>query len=248
MTCEECLSALETESLREMTADSAVMQHCATCPDCARVTTMVRDKEYETATVLNSLPPMGNPVTVAETAGLTDQRRRVGGVVVMLSAIAGAIIIWIVSATMIVPALSRGGVIGNAASPGGLRTETMHLYCLSPQQGEEIIRPYVNSPGSMVRPVVSGISAITVRGRPDELAKSRTLIHDFERDPNAACRIAETQLRNTIERVERAADEAAGRDVAPSPGPQNLKGPGLHGSGGASLLNADKATTPPKKK
>ncbi|HMI44537.1 MAG TPA: hypothetical protein VK491_00100, partial [Gemmatimonadaceae bacterium] len=120
-----------------MTADSAVMRHCASCPDCARVTTIVRDKEYETATVLNSLPPMSDPLTVAETAGLTDQRRRVGGVVVTLSAIAGAVIIWIVSATMIVPALYRGGVIGNAAS----RTETMHLSCLSPQQGEEIIRP-----------------------------------------------------------------------------------------------------------
>ena len=79
MTCEECLSALETESLREITADSAVMRHCATCPDCARVTTMVRDKEYETATVLNSLPPMSDPLMVAETAGLTAHRRRVGG-------------------------------------------------------------------------------------------------------------------------------------------------------------------------
>ena len=78
MTCEDCLSALETESLRDMTADSAVMQHCATCPDCARVTTMVRDREYETATILNSLPPMSNPLMVAETAGLTAHRRRAG--------------------------------------------------------------------------------------------------------------------------------------------------------------------------
>ena len=242
MTCEECLSALETESLRDMTADSAVMQHCAICPDCARVTTMVRDREYETATILNSLPPMSNPLMVAETAGLTAHRRRVGGFVVMGSAIAGAVIIWVVSATMIVPALYRGGVIGNAAS----RTETMQLSCLSPQQGEEIIRPYINSVGSMVKPVVSGISAITVRGTPDEVAKSRNLIREFERDPNAACRIEETRLRNRIESVERAA-AAAGGDVTPSPSPQHLKGPGLLGPRGASLLNADKATTPPKK-
>lgn len=248
MTCEECLSALETESLREMTADSAVMQHCATCPDCARVTTMVRDREYETATILNSLPPMSNPLMVAETAGRTAHRRYVGGVVVTLSAIAGAVIIWIVSATMVVPALLRAGVIGSGPPPGGVRTETMQLSCLSPQQGEEIIRPYVNSRGSMVRPVVSGISAITVRGSPEEIAKSRDLINHFERDPNAACRIEETRLRNTIETVERAANAAAGRDAAPSPGPQNLKRPGLLDPGGASLLNQDKATTPSKKK
>ena len=248
MTCEECLSALETESLRDMTADSAVMQHCATCPECARVTTMVRDREYETATILNSLPPMSNPLMVAETAGLTAHRRRVGGFVVMGSAIAGAVIIWIVSATMIVPALYRGGVIGSGGSAGGLRTETMQLSCLSPQQGEEIIRPYINSVGSMVKPVVSGISAITVRGTPDEVAKSRNLIREFERDPNAACRIEETRLRNQIESVERAVSAGAGRDVTPAPDPQNLKGPGLLGPGGASLLNADKATTPPKKR
>jgi hypothetical protein len=246
MTCEECLSALETESLRDMTADSAVMQHCATCPDCARVTTMVRDREYETATILNSLPPMSNPLMVAETAGLTAHRRRVGGFVVMASAIAGAIIIWIVSATMVIPALQRTEVIGGPP-PGTLRTETMNLSCLSPQQAEEIVRPYFDSRGSMVRPVVSGISAITVRGTPDEVAKSRTLIRDFERDPNAACRVAETRIRQTIESVDRAMSEATGRDVTPSPGPQNLRGPGLLGSGGANLLNADKATTPPKK-
>jgi len=247
MTCEECLSALETESLREMTADSAVMRHCATCPDCARVTTMVRDKEYETATVLNGLPAMSNPVTVAETAGLTDQRRRVGGVVVTLSAISGAIVIWIVSATMVVPGLYRAGVIGNGAPPAGLRTETMQLSCLSPQQAADIINPYVRERGSTYFILRSGISAITVRGTPRELERSRTLLQQFDRDPNAACRIAETQFRKRIESVERAADVAAGRDVAPSPSPQNLKGPGLLGPSGASLLNADKATTPKKK-
>ena len=247
MTCEECLSALETESLREMTADSAVIQHCATCPDCARVTTMVRDKEYETATVLNSLPPMSDPLTVAETAGLTAHRRRVGGFVVMASAIAGAIIIWIVSATMVVPGLYRAGVIGGAPSPSGLRTETMQLYCLSPQQGEEIIRPYINSPGSMVRPVVSGISAITVRGSPDEVAKSRTLIHEFERDPNAACRASATQLQKTMESVDQAFKDAnRDRDAAPTPSSGN--GPSLHGPrSGTTLLTPDKATTAPKK-
>jgi glutaredoxin-related protein len=143
MTCEECLSALETESLREISADSAVMRHCATCPDCARVTTMVRDKEYETATVLNSLPPMSDPLTLAETAGQTDQRRRVGGVVVTLSAIAGAIIIWIVSATMVVPRLSRAAVIRNGAPATGVRTESMQLSCLSPQLAADVIDPYI---------------------------------------------------------------------------------------------------------
>jgi hypothetical protein len=250
MTCEECLSALKTESLREMTADSAVMQHCATCSDCARVTTMVRDREYETATILNTLPPMSDPLMVAETAGRTAHRRYVGGVVVTLSAIAGAVIIWIVSATMVVPALYRAGVIGSgrSTSASGLRTETMHLYCLSPQQGEDIIRPYINSPGSMISSPSSGISVITVRGTPDEVAKSRNLIHDFERDPNAACRIEETRLRNTLEGVNRAMEKAT-RDIRPAPSPRSGKAPSLlDPTTGSTLLTPDKATPAPKNK
>jgi hypothetical protein len=246
MTCEECLLALETESLREMSADSPVMQHCATCPDCARVTTMVRDKEYETATVLNGLPPMSNPVTVAETAGLTDQRRRVGGVVVTLSAIAGAIIIWIVSATMVVPGLYRAGVIGGPLATG-VRTETMQLSCLSPQQAADVIDPYIKGRNSTFYVPKSGISAITVRGTPDELAKSRDLITNFERDPNAACRATATRLRTTMQSVERAMSEAKSDPVI-APAPPTGNGPGLFGPPtGTTLLTPDKATTPPKK-
>lgn len=245
MTCEECLSALETESLRDMTADSAVMQHCATCPECARVTTMVRDREYETATILNSLPPMSNPLTVAETAGRTAHRRRVGGVVVTLSAIAGAIIIWIVSATMVVPALSRAGVIGGGPTPLGLRTETIQLSCLSPEQAGDIINPYVRSQHSTFYVPRSGISAITVRGTPVEIEKSKSLLHQFERDPNAACRLAETRIRNTLETVDRAMKAATEGGGAPFPDPQGLKGPPVL-PGGASVVDPNKATTPKK--
>lgn len=190
MTCEDCLSALATASLREMTPDSAVMQHCATCPDCARLTTTLREKEYEAATVLNTLPPMSNPLEVAETALRVAQRRRVGNVVVMLSGAALAATIWITAATLVIPALNRGDAIRASA----LRTETMQLSCLSPQQAADIINPYVRKRGSTYYLPSSGIAAITVRGTPDELAKSRDLIAHFERDPSAACHVPEGSL------------------------------------------------------
>ncbi len=190
MTCEDCLSALATASLRDMTPDSAVMQHCATCPDCSRVTTVLREKEYETATLLNSLPPMSNPLTVAQNAVGIAQRRRMGRVVVMMSGAVLVATIWIVAATLVIPALDRGDM--RIASE--LRTETMPLSCLSPQQAADIINPYVRSHGSLYYLPSSGISAITVRGRPDELAKSRDLIAHFERDPSAACHVTETSL------------------------------------------------------
>ncbi len=186
MTCAECLAELATGSLREMPADSAVMQHCVTCPDCSRLTTLLRDREYNAANVLNNLPPMSNPITVAETSVHTAQRRRVGRVVVMLSGAALVVTIWIAAATTIIPALNHADP--NPSST--LLTETIPLSCLSPQQAADIINPYVRSRGSTYYVPTSGISAITVRGTRVELAKSRNLIRDFENDPAAACRTA----------------------------------------------------------
>jgi type II secretory pathway component GspD/PulD (secretin) len=181
MTCEECLSELATGSLRELPSDSAVMQHCATCPDCSRLTTLLRDREYEAATVLNNLPPMSNPIAVAEASVLTAHRRRVGRVVVMLSGAALVITIWVTAATLIFPTMRSNGL-------STLVTETIPLSCLSPQQAADIIDPYVRTHGSLYFVPTSGISAITVRGTAAQLAKSRDLIREFETDPAAACR------------------------------------------------------------
>jgi hypothetical protein len=201
MTCEDCLSALATESLREMTPDSAVMQHCAMCPDCARLTTMLRDREYEAASVLNGLPPMSNPLTVAETAVRTAQRRRVGRVVVMLSGAALVATIWIAAAMTVIPALNRADM----RNAGRLVTETIPLTCLSPRQAADIIDPYVRSDNSKYWIPASGISAITVHGTRQELVRSRDLISEFEQDPGAACRVpAPTfqDLRNKLSQLQ----------------------------------------------
>jgi hypothetical protein len=183
MTCEECLAELATGSLREMADDSQVMQHCATCPDCSRLTTLLREREYNAANVLNNLAPMGNPITLAETAVTTAHRRRVGGVVVMLSGAALVITIWIAAATTIFPTMRH-----NDNVMATLLTETIPLSCLSPKQAADIINPYIRSRSSAYYLPSSGISAITVRGTAEELVRSRSLIRDFEKDPAAACR------------------------------------------------------------
>ena len=189
MTCEECLSELATGSLRELPSDSVVMQHCATCPDCSRLTTLLRDREYEAATVLNNLPPMSNPIAVAEASVLTAHRRRVGGVVVMLSGAALVVTIWFTAATLILPAMRSNG-----ATMSTLLTETIPLSCLSPQQAADIVDPYLRTHGSLYFIPTSGISAITVRGTAAQLRKSKDLIREFETDPHAACRVSPADL------------------------------------------------------
>jgi hypothetical protein len=204
-----------------MPADSAVMEHCATCPDCARLTTSLRDREYEAATLLNNLPPLSSPLSVAESAATLSRRRRVGRVVVTLSGIAGALIVAAVAATMIVPAINGGGGILDGPAPIRLRTETIALTCLSPAQAADIINPYVRSHGSTYYTPTSGISAITVRGTGEELARSRDLIRDFESDPAAACH---NTLDANIRAIQKEVDDAmadakpkiAGSDVNPT--------------------------------
>lgn len=197
MTCADCLSALATESLRDISPDSPILQHCAICPDCARVTTTLREHEYEAATLLNSLPPISNPLTVAEAAARIAQRRRVGRVVVMLSGAALAATIWIAAATTIIPALNRGDL----RNAGVQHTETIPLTCLSAQQAGDIINPYVRSHNSNYWVPASGISAITVKGTREELAKSRALIREFEADPSAACRLPMTIIKRVQEQM-----------------------------------------------
>jgi len=184
MNCDECIAMLATESLRDLPADSAVMQHCNRCPDCAQLTTLLRDREYTAATILNNLPPLSNPITVAETAGRLAGRRRVGQLVVMLMGAVLVATIWIAAAIVFLPRMS------NSQRDGGtvLRTETIPLTCLSPQQAADIINPYMKARGSTYYVPSSGLSAITVRGTASELAQSTDLIREFEKDPKAACR------------------------------------------------------------
>jgi hypothetical protein len=204
LTCEQCLSELATGSLRDLPSDSAVMRHCATCPDCSRLTTLLRDREYEAATVLNNLPPMSNPNAVAEATVLTAHRRRVGRVVVMLSGAALALTIWFTAATLIFPAMRSNGPMST------LVTETIPLSCLSPQQAAEIVDPYLRTHGSLYFVPTSGISAITVRGTAAQLSKSRDLIREFETDPNAACRVSPAEVLRRLGLQDRLGRAAAG--------------------------------------
>lgn len=208
MTCEQCLEELATGSLRELPSDSAVMQHCATCPDCSRLTTLLRDREYDAATVLNNLPPMSNPIAVAEASVLTAHRRRTGRVVVMLSGAALVATIWIAAATVIFPSMRSDG-------PATLLTETIPLKCLSPRQAADIIDPYVRTRGSLYFIPTSGISAITVRGSAAQLRKSKDLIREFETDPSAACRVLPANLRPRSVGVQDQLGPAANVNVEP---------------------------------
>ncbi|MFL5468485.1 MAG: hypothetical protein ACJ8AE_01665 [Gemmatimonadaceae bacterium] len=192
MNCEQCLAELATGSLRDLGPQSEVVRHYQDCPECAPVATLLRQREYEAANLLNNLPPMSNPITVAEAAARMSHRRRVGRVVTTLVGAALAASIWIAAMMTDFGPLRRA--TGGAPS---LYTETILLSCLSPAQAGDIINPYVRARGSIYYVPSTGISAITVRGTSTELAKSRELIREFESAPGAACRTAGAPVPTT---------------------------------------------------
>ena len=213
MTCQECVSELATGSLRDLTPDSDVMRHCAICPDCGPLATLLREREYNAASILNSLPPMSNPLAVAETAALVAKRRRVGKVVVFLTGAALVATIWI---SLFVTRIGRDMITGDRPNRA-IITETFTLSCLSPQQAGDIINPYLRSRGSKYYVSISGLSAITVHGTPDELTKSRRLIRQFENDPQAACRhLPFEKVEEVLKRFRGPPDPSAAPVLAPS--------------------------------
>ena len=149
---------------------------------------MVRAQEYEAATILNNLRPMSDPVALAQHSVASSRRRKMGTVAVVITGAALVATTWIAASLTIIPALNKA----DSRQAASLRTETIPLSCLSPQQAGDIISPYVRSQGSSFYVPNSGIRAITVRGNVYEISSAREIIGQFENDPGAACRIAPT--------------------------------------------------------
>ncbi len=212
MTCQECLSELATGSLRDLTPGSEVARHCAACPDCGPLATLLRDREYNAATILNSLPPMSNPIAIAETAGMLSRRRRVGKFVVFLT---GAALAATIFTSLFVTDFGKRVMGVNDAA---LFTETISLTCLSPEQAADLVQPYLRTHGSLYYVGRNGVQAITVRGTEEQIEKSKQLIRQFENDPKTACGyLSADKLQEILKRVRHPPVPSAEPVVAPSP-------------------------------
>ncbi|HKR10206.1 MAG TPA: hypothetical protein VJS39_13515 [Gemmatimonadaceae bacterium] len=248
---------MATGSLRELSPESAVSRHAATCPDCGPLLTQLRDREYQAATILNTLPPISDPIIVAETAGKLSQRRRMGSVVVTFASIALGLSIWFAAATLIPDVFDGGhGVVG-------LQTETIPLSCLSPQQAGDVISPYVRGRGRIYY-TAKGVSAITVRATPSEIYQIREVLKNFDNPLATICRTSvkatsdalrkQLEAGATLEQVQRALEEQIRGN--PSERPEALERPeqperpevAAKGEAGAPVLAGQKPSPGKKTK
>lgn len=175
ISCRECLSVASTADSGEMQPASAIGLHCATCPDCARVITDVRDRESRVASALEQLRMTTNPSMLAEQA-VTSSRRRTArfwriGLFAAFATIASVGI-----ANRLIPAYERAVPV---VFGGAMVTETIELSCITPQQASDLATPLLRS-GQPAVYTPRGISAVTVRGVPREFAAAKAAIKEFD--------------------------------------------------------------------
>lgn len=171
MTCTECLSAVATGDVLELTTTTAVTEHCRSCPECAGVIDEVAREERRLADTLDGMPP-GVPaqvIALRAVAGSARSRRRSRRLRIALG----------VLGIVVAPALPLLLLRGDAADAAEMRTRTVELHCLSPEHAMVLVPPAL--PRDVARGIgieVSphGLPVITVSGTPRDLAAAEQVI------------------------------------------------------------------------
>lgn len=185
MNCEEYLSIIETASLGEIEQNTRLRQHAASCEDCSRVIRLIAEGEHDLAMALDNVSSSIPASQTAEAAIVIAKRRRVGRLFAGLFVVLIAITAWITWVQLIVPSMRATVEI----AAGNLRTETIPLQCLSPNQVGDLISPYVRSSGSAYYPAKAPMTVITVRATPEEIQKVKALLDQFDKPGTTGCAV-----------------------------------------------------------
>lgn len=174
MTCAECLSAVLVADHQDMDAASAVGLHCATCPDCTRVVTQVRERERSVASVLDGVRMSALPSVVARDALVSSRRRIARRWRMFLIAALGATASFAI-VREVIPRLRGEGII--ASDP--IVTMTLQLKCITSSQASDLATPYLRTRSPAVYEAKS-LSAVTLRGPSIEVEQARRAIEEFD--------------------------------------------------------------------
>lgn len=173
MTCAECLSAVLVADYPDMDAASPVGLHCATCPDCTRVVTQVRERERNVASMLEGVRMSALPSVVGREA-LVASRRRIARRwrMILIAALGATASFGIVRE--IVPRLR-----GDMGTSDPVVTMTLQLKCITSSQASDLATPYLRSKQPAIYEA-KGLSAVTLRGASIEVEQARRAIEEFD--------------------------------------------------------------------
>ena len=175
-TCAECLTELSTMRVGDMRAGTPAALHLESCPRCASIAEEIAYAERRLSIALAETGSSYLPEELSHAALLGSERQRrkvVGRWVRGVLAVLGCVTFYWFMDNVIVP---------SARQSEKIRTETISLRCLTPEQATEIATPYLRSTGSISSP--KGMRIVTIRGKDDEFKQAYTRIKRIDAEQN----------------------------------------------------------------
>ena len=152
---------MRVSDLREGTSAA---RHIASCPQCAGIAAEIAYAERRLSSALAETQSSFTPEEMSYGALVGSERERrkvVGRWVRGLLAAAGCVTFFLFMENVILP---------RAGQSEKIRTETISLRCLTPEQAMEIATPYLRSTGAIY--TTKGMRVVTVRGRHAEFQQA----------------------------------------------------------------------------
>ena len=234
MSCTECLTLVSTADVSELTAETAIVEHCRTCAECANVVDAVAAEAQRLADLLDGTLP-GVPaqvIALRAVAGATRGRRR--GRQRRLGLIVAAVVAAPLTAIF---------VLRMAVPTGVQAVRNVELQCLAPDQAATLARPLLPA-------------EVRITARPS-LALPVLTLSGTERDVATAARqIAQLDARWGAERsaycasapgsVEAPGGAGGGASSVGGASGAGAQGAGASGGGAPSVLPPAPAAAPPR--
>ena len=169
--CAECLTALSSMRLADLSRESGLVTHCSQCPTCSAVLSEFQLAERRLAITLAELRPLPPSAAVAREAILGSEKfgRRIAAR-------------WFRAALAITGLVLLGSYVREEIWlkrwPFAV-TETISLRCMPPDAATALVTPYLRS-GNPAVYSVPGAQAITIRGNDREAARAISELKTFE--------------------------------------------------------------------
>jgi hypothetical protein len=163
-TCAQCLNDLSTMRMSDVRPGTSAALHLESCPRCASIAEEIAYAERRLSIALTETGSSFTPEELSHRAlhgSERDRRRVVARWVRGLLAVAGCGAFAFFMESVFIPMSERSEKI---------RTETISLRCLTPEQAMEIATPYLRSTGSISSP--KGMRIVTIRGKTNEFQQA----------------------------------------------------------------------------
>lgn len=211
MTCEECLTEMETIATIDVPG-SAVALHSAHCSACASVLQAITDADRLMMQERDETYFTSSAADVAQRAVVLGQRRNVFAGISVLSLVLLGASVWY-AGTMLSnsertlrylanrndPELqyAPAAVVGVPAPPTSLLTESFDVRCLGRESVRQLISPYLTSRGSQLIWTDPPLHVLTIKASESDMPRIRDMLKRFDTPEYGKCALPRSTPETT---------------------------------------------------